>query len=124
MAAHPNPATTHVGRLVDEGIARGCYESRAELARAINASASYVTKIAMGRTTPSESFVRRLAIALDQEPEEYYVALLADENRLPPPTYYLKARTGLPLRDEDVEEVMRLARHLGRTQLGPEGDGQ
>ena len=88
----------------------------AEAARLTESYISHLMKADYQR--PDRKVMRRIANALGQNVDLYYVALLKDCGELPEPDVYLWAKLGLPIHKEDADAVMVIAERLGRANLG------
>jgi len=111
-------ATTHIGRLIHQGlVSSGIGEQRrlAEVAGLTESFISHLMKADYQR--PDRDMMRRIANALGQNIELYYAALLRDRGVLPAPEVYLCTMLGLPIRKEDADIVMTIAERLGRANL-------
>jgi transcriptional regulator with XRE-family HTH domain len=111
-------ASTHIGRLIHQGLVSSGLEEQRRLAEATGLTESFISHLMKADyQRPDRDMMRRIANALGQNIELYYAALLMDRGELPEPEVYLCTMLDLPIRKEDAEVVMTIAEKLGRANL-------
>jgi transcriptional regulator with XRE-family HTH domain len=111
-------ASTHIGRVIHQGLISSGLKEQQRLAAAAGLTDSYISHLMKAEyQRPDRDMMRRIANALGQNVELYYAALLKDRGELPEPDVYLCTMLDLPIRKEDADVVMAIAEKLGRANL-------
>lgn len=111
-------ATTHIGRLIHQGLVSSGIDEQRRLAEVTGLKESFISHLMKADyQRPDRDMMRRIANALGQNIELYYAALLRDRGELPAPEVYLCTMLGLPIRKEDADMVMTIAERLGQANL-------
>jgi transcriptional regulator with XRE-family HTH domain len=118
MARPRRRPTTHIGQLIDRGLASSGLQDRSKLEELCGLSYGHVSHIVKGDWVPNEQVLRRIATALNQDVEDYHVALLADQGVLPPWGKVFCNDVGIQLDQQDEAAVIRYAEELARKRRG------
>ncbi|XVV08044.1 helix-turn-helix domain-containing protein [Actinosynnema sp. CA-248983] len=121
------PPSTHVGKLIERGLQQSGVADRSELAARCGVHRSYITRLSRGKIQYlSEPVLIRLAAVLDQDPEDYRIAIMMDRTRYDSwervMVSELALHEGVRLRPEDIVSIrhyvlgiMWQRRHLARS---------
>lgn len=117
------PSITHVGKLIERGLQQSGVADRSELAARCGVHRSYITRLSRGQTRNlSEHILIRLAAALDQDPEDYRVAIMMDRIRYDSwervMVSELALHEGVRLKPEDIVSIRHYVLGVMRQRRG------
>ena len=123
MSASYAAPSSHVGKLIDEGLRRSSQLNQTRLAERCGVSRSYIVKLKNGKIrNPTEDILICLAASLDQDVDDYRMAILADSGELPEWdkvwANQVEAQEGVHLSTDDRESIRRYARALVKQRRG------
>jgi transcriptional regulator with XRE-family HTH domain len=110
---------TQVGKLIDRGLRQTGLRDQSKLADRCGVDGSYIVKLKQGKVRfPRPDILLCLAATLNQDIEDYRMAILADSGELPDWYKVLESQEGVRLNAEDTESIRRYVRALVRQRRG------
>src|SRR6266498_4127262 len=111
-------SSTHIGALINQGLTTAG-ESLRSLAEECGVSAGYLVKLRRGKIRhPREDILECMARVLDQEVDDYHVALLADHGELPRWSKVLGAELDVRLNNEDEQAIAQFVEAMIKSRRG------
>lgn len=115
--------STHIGRLIEQGLRQSNLLDRSELAARCGVHRSYISKLTKGEVqSPRDDILLSLAATLNQDVDDYRMALLADSGRLPQWEKLLANEVaiheGVRLSSEDEASIRRYVLALVKQRRG------
>jgi len=111
-------SNTYIGALINQGLTT-TGESLRSLAEECGVSAGYLVKLRRGEIRhPREDILECMARALDQDVDDYHVALLADHGELPRWSKVLGAELDLRLNNEDEKAIAQFVEAMIKSRRG------